>query len=74
MDFAHELEVFWNTLAAEESFTLLCGYSSAHFGDPRDAEALHRICRAHSRVESHPGDLLATWLLNGRHSQYHVEQ
>jgi hypothetical protein len=74
MDAAHELEMLWNHLAAEESFTLLCGYASAHFGDLRDAEALHRICRAHSRVDSHPGDLLATWLLNGRHSHYHVEQ
>jgi len=44
------------------------------FGDPRDAEGLHRICRAHACVESHPGDLLATWLLNGRHSQYHTGQ
>jgi hypothetical protein len=74
VDVAHELEMLWNHLAAEESFTLLCGYSSAHFGDPRDAEALHRICRAHARVESHPGDLLATWLLQGRQSRYHTEQ
>lgn len=74
VDVAYELEMLWNRLAATESFTLLCGYSSAHFGDPRDAEALHRICRAHSRAESHPGDLLATWLLHGRHSQYHTGQ
>lgn len=74
MDQAHELEILWNRLASQESLTLLCGYASAHFGDARDAEALHRICRAHSRVESHPGDLLGTWLLNGRRSQYHTEQ
>lgn len=73
LDTAHELEVLWNHLAAEQSLTLLCGYASAHFGDPRDAEALHRICRAHSRVESHPGDLLATWLVSDGHSQYHTE-
>ena len=74
MDAAHQLEMLWNNLAAKESFTLLCGYSSAHFGDPRDAEVLHRICRAHTRVESQSGDLLATWLLNGRLSHYHIEQ
>jgi hypothetical protein len=71
-DAAHELEMLWNGLAAKESFTLLCGYASAHFGDARDAEALHRICRAHTRAHAADGDLLGTWLLNDRRSRYHA--
>jgi hypothetical protein len=72
LDAAHELEILWNRLAAKESFTLLCGYASAHFGDVRDAEALHRICRAHTGVHADAGDLLGTWLLNDRRSRYHA--
>ena len=72
LDAAHELEILWNRLAAKESFTLLCGYASAHFGDARDAEALHRICRAHTGVHADAGDLLGTWLLNDRRSRYHA--
>jgi len=71
---ANALEVLWNELGARESFTLLCGYTSAHFGDPRDAVALHRICRAHTRAEAYPGDLLGAWLLNGRQTRFHTEQ
>jgi hypothetical protein len=74
LDTAHTLEQLWNKLAAAESFTLLCGYASAHFGDARDAEALHRICRAHTRSASDPSDLLATWLLNDRQSRFHTAQ
>jgi hypothetical protein len=69
---AHELEILWNRLAATESFTLLCGYASVHFGDARDAEALHRICRAHTGVHADAGDLLGTWLLNDGRSRYHT--
>ena len=65
-DAAHELEMLWNQLAARESFTLLCGYASAHFGDARDADALRRICRAHTQVRAEESDLLGTWLLNDR--------
>jgi hypothetical protein len=72
LDAAHELEILWNRLAAAESFTLLCGYASAHFGDARDAEALHRICRAHTGVHADAGDLLGTWLLNDRRARYHA--
>jgi hypothetical protein len=72
LDAAYDLENLWNDLAAKESFTLLCGYASAHFGDARDAEALHRICGAHSGVHADPGDLLGTWLLNDRRSRYHA--
>ena len=69
---AHELEILWNQLATRESFTLLCGYASAHFGDPRDAEALHRICRAHTYAHADGSDLLGAWLLNHRQSRYHA--
>lgn len=74
MDGAHDLEVLWNQLGARESFTLLCGYTSAHFGDPRDAAALHRICRAHTQADAYPGDLLGSWLLHDRQPHYHTEQ
>jgi hypothetical protein len=46
----------------------LCGHASAHFGDARDAEVLHRICRAHTGAHADAGDLLGTWLLNDRRS------
>ena len=71
---ALEVELLWSQLAARESFTLLCGYASAHFGDPRDAEALHRICRAHTHVNADASDLLGTWLLNDRQSHYHTHR
>ena len=70
LDAAHELEMLWNSLAATESFTLLCGYAATHFGDARDAEAFHRICHAHTGVHADAGDLLGTWLLNDRRSRY----
>lgn len=66
--------MLWNQLGAKASFTLLCGYASAHFGDPRHAAALHRICRAHARADTYPGDLLGAWLLNDRRPRYHTEQ
>jgi hypothetical protein len=72
-DTAHELEMLWNQLAARESITLLCGYASAHFGDVRDAEALQRICRAHTGAQADEADLLGTWLLNDRQSRYHTQ-
>lgn len=60
---AERLEGLWNELGERESFTLFCGYSAAHFGDPRTAEALRSICHAHSRVRSDPRDVLGTFLL-----------
>lgn len=69
---AHELETLWNELAIRESFTLLCGYASAHFGDPRDADALHRICCAHTDARADSSDLLGTFLLSHRQSRYHA--
>ena len=60
---AERLEGFWNRLAAREVFTLLCGYSAEHFGNPRDGESLHRICQMHSHAQTDPGDVLGTFLL-----------
>ena len=71
---AERLEALWNALSARCSFCLLCGYSSAHFGDERSAHHLHNICAAHSDVGARPTDLLATWLLANRRPKYHLEQ
>jgi hypothetical protein len=60
---AHELEGLWNTLGTRVEFTLFCGYSAAHFGDPRNAGALRRICASHSQVLSDPRDVLGSFLL-----------
>lgn len=60
---AERLEWLWNRLAASVAFTLLCGYSAVHFGHPRTAAALRRICDCHTRVHAEPDDELAAWLL-----------
>jgi hypothetical protein len=67
------LERLWNVLAASYPFTLLCGYSSGHFGDPRTASVLADICGAHSVARAKPSDLLASWLLGGRQSRFYVD-
>jgi hypothetical protein len=59
---ATDLEEYWNELSADHALTLLCGYSSAHFGPERSAPALHAICRAHSKVQTLPTDPLGAWL------------
>lgn len=61
---AQQLEALWNELRERESFTLFCGYSAVNFGDPRTAEALRHICRAHSRVHATSGDPLGSYLLH----------
>jgi hypothetical protein len=63
---AEQLEVMWNHLGTESSFTLLCGYASANFADDRAATALHAICGAHTKTTVKPADLLGAWLLSGR--------
>jgi MEDS: MEthanogen/methylotroph, DcmR Sensory domain len=63
---AHKLEQLWNQLATEFSFTLLCGYESGHFGDPRTASILRDICATHDHATADPHDLLASWLLAGQ--------
>ena len=60
---ATRLEEMWNRLARKHAFTLLCGYSSAHF-TARDARpALRDICATHSHVGATPDDALGRWLL-----------
>ncbi len=61
---AQQLEEMWNALGDRECFTLLCGYASGHFGDPRAAKALAGICAAHDRVRRKSDDLLAEFLLD----------
>jgi hypothetical protein len=65
---ALELEGLWNQLARQHRFTLLCGYSAGHFGDPRNADDLCRTCAAHSAVQSSPEDVLGSFLV----SRYHA--
>ena len=60
---AQKLEELWNALAKRERFTLLCGYSSAHFGNLRTAGILGAICAAHDHVHRNSDDMLAEFLL-----------
>ena len=69
---AEQLEGLWNELGAECSLTLLCGYASAHFADPRTASALQGICRSHTHTTVKPTDLLGAWLLSGRQPRFHL--
>ena len=59
---ACELEDYWNHLQEKHRFTLLCGYSAAHFADPRNRHHLREVCGRHSAVKSHSADSLGTWL------------
>ena len=56
------LEEFWNYLIEKHRFTLLCGYSAAHFADSSHMVDLQRICACHTRVRTQPSDTLGTWL------------
>lgn len=59
---ASVLEDYWNHLLEKYKFTLLCGYSAAHFADPVHAHHLREICRRHTCVRSQSADSLGTWL------------
>jgi hypothetical protein len=61
---AKDLEELWNELGEREPFTLFCGYSTVHFGDPRTGPALREICRTHNHVYTDPRDILSTFLLD----------
>jgi len=63
---AAALEDYWNHLLEKYAFTLLCGYSAAHFADPGHAKYLQDICNRHSSVRSQPSDSLGTWLTTAR--------
>ncbi len=60
---AQLLERLWNELGERQPFTLLCGYSAAHFADAHAMPALHAICDAHTRVQKNTSDLLGNWLV-----------
>jgi hypothetical protein len=62
-DAAHELEELWNEEINRTEMTLFCGYTAAHFGDPRQGDSLRQICRSHCLVRSNPRDLLGSFLL-----------
>jgi hypothetical protein len=66
---AQVLEQFWNDLGRSCSFSLLCGYASAHFSDPGARHFLRDVCVAHSHAYAEPADLLANWLLAGSPSR-----
>jgi hypothetical protein len=56
------LEDYWNHLHRSHRFTLLCGYSAAHFADPGNASHLRDIVSRHGTIKSQSADSLATWL------------
>jgi hypothetical protein len=63
---AEALEDMWNDLGTVVPFTLLCGYSSAHFAAPNAGSVLQHICARHSRVHQSHSDSLGNWLLDCR--------
>jgi hypothetical protein len=60
------LEDYWNHLQKKYRFTLLCGYSAAHFADPRNAQYLREVCGRHSTIRSQSADSLGSWLTTSR--------
>ena len=56
------LEDYWNHIQQKYRFTLLCGYSAAHFADPRNSGYLREVCGRHTSVKSQSADALGTWL------------
>jgi hypothetical protein len=61
---ASQLEELWNQLSLEHSFTLLCGYSAAHFAGPDAGSSLGIICCQHSRSLCERQDVLSRFLLS----------
>ena len=60
---ALRLEEMWNGLAERVPFTLLCGYSSAHFAPSSAKDALRDICGTHTHSAATVADTLGQWLL-----------
>jgi hypothetical protein len=58
------LEDYWNHLHDKYRFTLLCGYSAAHFADPRNSRHLREVVGRHTSVKSQSADSLGSWLAN----------
>lgn len=67
---ARYLEELWNDLGLRQSFTLLCGYSSAHFADSSMTHMLAEICNRHTHIESGPEDAMGNWAMKrpGNHA------
>ena len=63
---ARYLEELWNELGLRQSFTLLCGYSSAHFADASMAHMLAEICNRHTHIHSGDEDVMGNWVLKRR--------
>jgi hypothetical protein len=59
-----EFEDYWNSLQKKHRFTLMCGYSAAHFADPINARHLREVCSRHNCVKSQSADSLGSWLTN----------
>jgi hypothetical protein len=47
---AIRLEQLWNTLAAQQQFSLLCGYPASEFEHAALIPALEEVCACHSHV------------------------
>ena len=60
---AMQLAALWYELSDRQRFTLLCGYTAAHFAVPQSFPALQAICGAHTRVQKNTSDLLGNWLI-----------
>src|SRR5438445_604166 len=59
---AGALEDYWNHLQEKYRFTVLCGYSAAHFADPKNSPHLRAIADRHGAIKSQSSDSLGTWL------------
>jgi len=69
-DQALQVEAMWNHLAERTPFSLLCGYSSAHFTPAAAKPILQKICSGHTGAKARDEDSLGQWLLStsgGRH-------
>jgi hypothetical protein len=67
-DAAVQLETLWNRLGEQSAFTVLCGYSSAHFTPPAAQPVLRNICSCHTDATARVEDSLGRWLLNNARS------
>jgi hypothetical protein len=64
---ATALEHLWNELLASRRLSLMCGYSSVHFGNPLVRSALREICACHSRIVTDEDDPLGSFLIAASH-------
>ena len=57
------IERLWNALGEEVPFTLMCGYSSAHFAGTAARPSLRHLCQAHTESIATEDDPLGNYLL-----------